>query len=250
MKIFRAPLGPGAIAAFVCLCALLAAREGAAQSVPDRLRASLSVASDYVLHGLAQTDDEPSLRFALDFESAGGFFAGGAVANVGYTAEAQFSRPRDTQISLYGGYLWRKGQWSANVALSRYIYPDIAINYDYTQLAFTVSYRDRYFLTGARVTDYLAVYGDAYDYRAGLAWPLVQNLELGVNAGSFDARGPFGADYTYWDAGLSRPVGRFNLDLRIHDNTYGRSSLLGNRVDDLWVLSLTYVLLPSARQAR
>lgn len=237
------------IPAIALVLGTLAAGESPAQPVTDHLRASASVASDYVLHGLAQTGDEPSLRFVLDFESEGGFFVGGSVANVDYAAETQFRKPRDIQINVYGGRLWRKGQWTANVALSRYAYPDIAISYDYTELGFTVSYRDRYFLTASRVGEYLSVYGEAWDYRAGLAWPLVENLELGVNAGKFRSRGPFGAAYTYWDVGLSRPAGRFTLDLRLHDNSYDRSSLLGDRVDNLWVLSLTYVLLPAGRRS-
>jgi len=233
------------IVAFLAILAVLAANTAAAQTARDRLRASVSLASDYILHGLAQTDGEPSLRLALDFESEGGFFVGGTLANVDYLFEDRFRKPRDSQIAVYGGHLWRRGQWTANVALSRYVYPGIEINYDYTQLAFTVAYRDRYFLTASRVSNYLSVSGDAYDYRAGMAWPWVENLELGVNAGRFSSSGRFGSSYTYWDAGLSRPAGRFTLDLRFHDSTYGRSSLLGNYVENLWVLSLSYVLLPT-----
>jgi hypothetical protein len=88
------------------------------------------------------------------------------------------------------------------------------------------------------------VYEDAYAFRAGIAAPWIRDLEFEVNAGRFRSEGESGVAYNFWDAGLSRPFGRFSVDLRYHDNGYGVSSLLGNRSQDLWVLSLTHVLLP------
>jgi uncharacterized protein (TIGR02001 family) len=218
-----------------------------AQPGPDRLRASVALSSDYVLHGLAQTRDRPSLHVSLDFEHEAGFFAGGSLANVDYEAEAGFSTPRDSLLTLYGGYVWRKGPWASNVALSRYVYPDIVRDYDYTQIAVTASFRDRYFLTAARSSDYLAVYDTSRYVRAGVAVPWSRGLEFGINAGRFTTGGAFGTSYDFWDAGVSRAAGRLALDLRFHDNGYGRASLLGNATGNLWVLSLTYVFLPLDR---
>jgi uncharacterized protein (TIGR02001 family) len=219
-----------------------------AQPAPDSLSASVTLSSESMLNGLAQTHDEPSLVVALDFEHRTGFFVGGAVANVGYAAEYQFREPRDSAVSAYAGYLWRANRWVANVSVARYGYPGIEPGYDYTQLTASVSFRDRYFLTVSRAGDYLSIYDSADVYRAGIAVPWLRNIEVGVNAGRFGADGSFDTSYTFWDVGLSRSIGRLALDLRYHDNTYGFSSLLGNDASDQWVLSLSYPFLPVGRR--
>lgn len=240
----RGRSAPAAVALVV-----LAAVPGAAgaQPAPERVRASVSLASDYVLHGLAQTADSLSARLAIDFEHPSGFFAGGSLANVEYDIEARFATPRDSQLYAYAGYVWRRTQWMANATLSRYHYPGIERNYDYSELAVSASFRERYFVSAARLSDVLAVYDDAYYYRAGVAVPWRWGLAFEVNAGRFNADGNSMESYSDWDIGWSRPVGRFAIDLRFHDNSSGQSSLLGNADQDLWVASLTYVFVPGNR---
>jgi uncharacterized protein (TIGR02001 family) len=242
------PAGRNRALALVSIASLtlvtLAAGPASGQPAPDKLRASVSLASAYLHNGLRQTADHLSLRLALDYELASGLFAGGTLANVDYDIEASFTKPRDSEVLLYAGFVWRNPDWTASVALSRYLYPDIQRNYDYSQLAVGVSFRDRYFFSAARVGEVLAVYDDAYVYRAGIAVPWIRDLEFEVNAGRFRSEAAAGVAYSFWDAGLSRPFGRLSVDLRYHDNGYGVSSLLGNRSQDLWVLSLTHALLP------
>jgi uncharacterized protein (TIGR02001 family) len=230
--------------------ALLANASVDAQPEPNALHGSVSLASEYILSGLSQTYDEPSLRVALDFGHPSGFFAGGSLANVGYRAEAPFATPRDTAANVYAGFLWRRSQWMTNLSVSRYRYPGIERSYDYTQVTANVSFRDRYFFTVSRTGEYLSIYDNADVFRAGIAVPWLRNMEFGVNAGSFRASGFFDTSYTFWDIGLSRPIGRFAFDLRFHDDTYGFSSLLGNDASDLWVLSMTYAFLPIATAGR
>lgn len=243
----RHPTVCASAAAAVIAAAPLLAPIAGAQPAHQPLHASVSIASDYVYNGLSQTYDEPSLRFALDFEHDSGFFAGGALGNIDYEAESRFRTPRRTEASVYTGFLWRRRDWMTNVTVSRHVYPDIERRYDYTEAAVGVSFRDRYFLSVARSNDYLAVYHRATRYRAGVAIPWVWDLELGIDAGRFHSSGPFDVSYSFWDAGLSRAVGRFALDLRFHDNTYDRTSLLGNHADGLWVFSLSYAILPLER---
>ena len=122
---------PTAFAAAIVL--LGSASRVEAQLEPDALHGFVALSSDYVLNGLSQTYDQPSLRASLDFEHRSGLFVGGSLANVDYVAEEQFRTPRDTQVNLYAGYLWRRNRWMTNVTLSRYRYPGIERAYDYTQ---------------------------------------------------------------------------------------------------------------------
>jgi uncharacterized protein (TIGR02001 family) len=235
------------LAGLVSLVAVSASR---AQPQPDALHGFVTLSSNYVLNGLTQTYDGPSARVSLDFEHESGFFAGGSLANVGYEAEEQFRTPRDTQINVYAGYVWRRDQWMTNLTLSRYRYPGIERDYDYTQATANVSFRERYFIAVSRASEFLSIYDNADIYRAGVALPWLGGLEVGVNAGRLKSRGFLDASYTFWDVGLSRPLGRFALDLRYHDNTYEQSSLLGNDARDLWVLSASYAFLPIGQRGR
>lgn len=223
-----------------------------ARAQPERsaLHGTVSLASDYVLNGLSQTYDEPSLRISLDFEHGSGFFAGGSLSNVGYEAEDRFRTPRDTEVDIYAGYVWRRDRWMTNLTVSRYRYPGIERRYDYTQATANVSFRDRYFLAVSRSSSFLSIYDAAEVYRAGVALPWRRDIEVGINAGRFTSSGRLDSSYTFWDVGLSRPFGRFALDLRYHGNSYERRSLLGNSADNQWVLSATYTYLPLRRQDR
>jgi uncharacterized protein (TIGR02001 family) len=232
------------------LMSLVAVSASRAQPQPDALHGFVSLSSDYVLNGLAQTYDRPSARVSVDFEHQSGFFAGGSLANVGYEAEEQFRTPRDTQINVYAGYVWRRDQWMTNLTLSRYRYPGIERRYDYTQATANVSFRERYFFAVSRASEYLSIYDNADVYRAGVALPWIGGLEVGVNAGHLKSSGFVDTSYDFWDVGLSRPIGSFALDLRYHHNTYEQSSLLGNYARHLWVLSASYAFLPIGKRSR
>jgi len=217
-----------------------------AQTGRHELYAALTLSSDYQRHGLSQTRGYGAWRLSLDYEHDSGFFAGGFVANVDYAAET-WRRARDEQVDLYSGFVWRGQQWSTSVALSRYYYPGLAVRYDYTELVTGFGFRDRYFLSAGYSSNYLSLDRPAYYYEAGVVWPWLGKLEVGVNAGSVKADRFRGARYTYWDIGLSRVLGRFSLDLRYHDNTMSRATLLGDPAGDNWVLSATYAIAPRAR---
>ena len=218
-----------------------------AQNAADALRASIAVSSDFVQNGLLQTNDGPTFRLAFDYEHKSGFFAGGMLANIDYVAESDFRTPRDTQATVYAGYVWHRDQWRTNVTVSQYEYPGIERNYDYTQASVTVSFRDRYFLSLVKSGDYLEFYDRSDQIYAGFALPWIQNLEFSASAGRLSFGGQFASSFSYWDIGLSRPFGRLALDLRFHDNSFNRNSIAGNLTHNQWVLSMTYALLPFQR---
>ena len=215
------------------------------------LRIAVLLASDYRHNGLSQTDGDTAARISVDYARAAGWFAGSYLANVEFTAERYFSEPRDIEVNVYGGYEWRRADWSTNVQLARYVYPDASVNYDYSEAGANFAFRDRWFLELGASDDYLGVFGTSYRYRGGLALPILANLELGVNAGKFRASEVFHTRYGFWDVGLSRIVGRFALDLRYHDNSYPGSSIYGaTGEDDRWVLSATFAFAPGANSPR
>jgi len=227
--------------------ALLLACNANAQTSGNQLRASITVSSDLVQNGQLQTNDDPALQLSVDYEHRSGFFAGGSHTNVEYLVDERLASSRDSQTTAYVGYSWRREQWQTNVTLSHYFYPGFEREYDYTQFSAGASYRDRYFVSVAYSNDYLDRWDQTYLVSTGIALPWIQNLEFSASAGRLSYEGNFAASFSYWNIGLSRPFGRFGLDLRYHDNSFDRNNLAGNLTHDQWVVSTTWSLLPLPR---
>lgn len=215
-----------------------------AETAQGEVRLSLLMASDYKQNGLSQTNSRPAVRFSTDYTHASGLFAGGFVSNAEYSWDYRLASQRDMLTNFYVGHQWRGERWASTVSISRYIYPGYKPNYDYTQTAAGVSYKNRYFLSLARSTDYPFAGQDTNQIRGGVALPWIWGLEAGLNAGEQRSSGIFDTGYSFWDAGLSRVFGRFALDLRYHDDTYGRAGVAGESGDNRWVLSITYAISP------
>lgn len=224
--------------------AIVGANASLAQPTSGSTRLNVTLGSDYKLHGLTQTSSDPAARISADYDHNSGFFAGGFVTNVDYAAESAFRTPRDLQANLYAGFGWRRPDWRVNLSVSRYIYPGIDFRYDYTQAAVNFSFRDRYFVSVSNSNNYLSISQKTYQYKVGTAQPWIWDLEIGINAGRFHSRSPFGMSYSFWDAGISRPIGRFALDLRYHDSTFNYQTIWGETGSDRWVFSMTYSILP------
>lgn len=235
---------------FLLTTCLLAAVTGGfstavnAQQPGNRVSFSGTLASGYYEYGLAQSDRDAVWRLAVDYANESGFFTGGFVANVGYAFESAFRTPRDLQIGFYAGYQARTDDWRVNAAVYRYRYPGIARDYDYNRLAVSAVYRDRYFVSTSYSNDWLGIGGDGHGFDVGMTQPLGWNLQLGVSVGRMSVKRFLGGSYTHWNAGLSKVLDRIALDLRYHGSTLDRVTLLGSPLDDRWVLSATWSILP------
>jgi uncharacterized protein (TIGR02001 family) len=232
----RAPI----IFGFVLAVAL--AGPARAQRPESAVHAAATLMSDYKHLGLSHSDSRPAVKLAVDYDHRSGFFAGGYLVNVEYAAEYGSATPRDYEVDAYVGYQWRGARWTANAIVSRYIYPGIDFRYDYTRSAVNLAFKDRYFFGAAYSENFYSINRSAYDYFAGAAIPLRHGLEIGINIGRFQSSELRNASYTFWDVGVSRLFPRFVLDLRYHDNTYDRTTRLGDGRGDHWVFSASYAI--------
>ena len=218
-----------------------------AQSSSDGVYLSLLLASDFKLHGLSQTNSRPAIRFSADYEHETGLFAGGYIANVEFEEDRIFASRRDSVVNAYAGYIWRGSRWSTTASASRYAFPHFGPDLDYTEMAANLSYRSRYFLSYSRSSDYASIGQPAEQIRLGVSMPWIQGIEASINAGRFESDRIFDIGYSYYDAGLSRVFGRLALDLRYHDDTYDRGTVIGETGIDRWVFSMSYPLSPQQR---
>ncbi len=226
----------------LALCAVWAVAPAGAQPPAPELSGYVTLATDARKHGLSQLDDGAALRLGLDYQHAGGPFAGAVLGNVSYASEASRSEPRETALELYAGYLWRGGDWSFTGALGHYRYPGAAYDYDYSELSTVFEFRDRYFYRFTYTDDLLSTGNEASGHELGFTTALPADLELGASIGRFDTRGRYG--YTHYNIGLSKLVGRFGLDLRRYEASREIVGRYGSTAAERWVFSLSYAIRP------
>lgn len=220
------------------LVALFAVAGGAhAQSSAAGLRGYVTLASGYWKHGLAQRDGS-ALTLAVDYEHHTGWFAYGRATNVDYVA---YGDTRDVETSAYAGFHRRRLGWSWTASVGRYFYPGTGGAYDYDEVSFGVGLRDRVFYSASVSDDYYGWPSRALAQEISIAFPLRGNFEVGAALGSFDLADS-GVDFTHWNVGISRLVGRFAVDLRRYETNHEYGGWLGNPYAERYVVSASYAL--------
>jgi uncharacterized protein (TIGR02001 family) len=214
----------------------------AGQDAIPNLNAYATMANDYWSHGLSQLASGASLQLSIDYQHDTGFFVGGFATNVEYATEANWEKPREYLLNYYVGYTRKKRDWAFNVSFARYLYPNLSFSYDYDELAFGVSFKNRVTYSATYVEELLGLPYSGWYQELGLTHPLKWGLELGATLGDLSADEIAGGGYTYWNVGLSKAIGHVGLDLRFHEASLDRISALGDPDGDRWVLSVTYGL--------
>jgi uncharacterized protein (TIGR02001 family) len=195
-------------AAVIAILALLASRGALAQGWGG----SLLLASDYMLRGVSQTAGKPTLQADFHYAGADRWFAGATGANVRRGGDDA------AEIAAYAGYEWLADPaWRLRLTAQHYAYPGAKPDnaFDYDELASTVGFLDRAFVTISASPDAPADDGrhTALSYEFALHWPLPLALAANAGVGRYDRRGDYATRYLYWNAGLAWSHGPLLLDL-------------------------------------
>lgn len=237
MPLVRRVRAPSILLAVVAAGVL---RPAAAQEAAAGVNGYLTLSNGYWSHGLAQNDGL-SLQLGVDYQHAGGFFAGAWAADVDYARDYSLNRSRETVADIYAGYHRRIGAWSWTGMVGRYVYPNTPESYDYTEWSATVGYRDRVFYTASYSHDFYGWQRSSLNQEVSLALPLRGDLEIGGALGRFAVSGT-SVDFTHWNVGVSKVARAVVLDLRYYDSGYAGAGYLGNLNADQYVLSVSYAL--------
>jgi len=233
---------PATLCGVGLVLALISQQSVGQRPLSAELNGHVTIATDARDHGLSQLyDGSTSFRVGLDLALPSGLFAGAIASNVDYATEALSPQPRERLLELYAGYLWQRSNWSVTAMLGHYLYPDIAIDYDYTELAAVISYRGRVFYEVSYTNDYLSLGRKATAQEVGFAWPLPGDVELSASVGEFNFDG-YAPRYTHHNIGLSKQFGPVSVDVRYYDTSRDIVSRLGTSVGDDWVLSVSYAI--------
>ena len=195
----------------------ICAAPGGAQAQDFTFYAALT--SDYVYRGVSNSDEHAAGQLGLDVSTEAGFFAGVWASTTDITTG---DRHRSREVDFYVGYLQQfENDWSASVSINRYTYPaaDGNVSYDYNEFATIINIHDRLWFE-ADYTDSVFGHGEqAFNLELLVSWPLPASLTLATGIGYFDVSRIAGSAYSYWQVGVSRPLGWVTADLRYHDTS-------------------------------
>lgn len=205
--------------------------------------------SNYMFRGLTQTKNHAAVQGGIDFEHDSGFSLGTWASTVDFGALEDangnaIDRP-SYEWDIYAGFGKTVGDFSYNVKLSYYAYPDQnADNWNFSDIAVSGTWKMltvgmAYILDGEASTGYPYREGDLY-YYGSLSFDLPMGITLGGTLGHAafsssvnDLRQAeadptlAGLDYTHWQISLARDFGHFgSFNLNYDQNDGGANEFV------------------------
>lgn len=214
------PTLPNSMARRVGAGAILFAATVAPPALPVEFSGYVNLTTDYVFRGVSYSDSDPAVQLGADVAFSNGLYLGayGSTVDIQNGNVAQ----RDAEIIYYLGY-WHEmnDTWSVSATAIAYTYPGASgsVDYDYEELAFALNYDDRAWLEYAYSPDLYNSGYDTHNVELYTEWPLPWQLTAGAGVGWYDVSALAKYDYWYWQAGLTRPLGPVDVDLRYHDTS-------------------------------
>jgi uncharacterized protein (TIGR02001 family) len=180
---------------------------------------SLGATSDFVFRGLSLTRGKPAIQASLDVEFPKEFYVGAFIA----TADPNAGPSPDVEFDVWAGRYWRVSEnFSADVRLSQYTYPDDPrrVSYNRSEITGTLGFRNQLYLAAIYSPNTRAV-GSSPGYMNGGAWalelsgrqPLGDHWAVSAGFGHYDLGRVYGMTYNYWNATVTATLTPFELQL-------------------------------------
>lgn len=215
---------------------------------------SVVAASDYVIRGLSQTNDNPSLQISAGIEHRStGIYGGLWLANVD-TSELipDLGDKSGIEIDLFVGWsrpLNRDWRWDVNLGHYTYTRDERMLDYDYTELSAHLSYHQLFrasVIYSPKSTDHTRVNtlleGKRTALEVGGEWPLNQHFSLNAGLGYNDLSEVSDVEHWYWNTGVVYRVSRYAINVSYFGtDSEARDRFIDGRADNRWVVSLMSV---------
>lgn len=202
---------------------------------------SLGGTSDFVFRGLSLTRGKPAAQGSIDVEFPREFYIGGFVA----TCDPNPGPSPAVEFDVWAGRYWRVSEeFSADVRLSQYTYPDDPRrkNYNRTEITGTLGWRNSLFLAAIYSPNTDAV-ASSPGYEEGQAWaveasgrhPFNEKFAISAGIGHYGLEDVYHDSYNYWNVTLTATLAPFELQLAylgVDDRAadHFRADAVGDRV--------------------
>ena len=178
----------------------------------------ITVASEYIYRGQAQSNGNPALQAGIDYAHRSGLFLGAWASTLDLESP---SGRRDAELTYYLGWHFAgDSRLSGAVSLTRYTYPGqtTAFSYDYTEALASATWDGRYSLEVGYASEVYGFPVDARHIELRVDWPLRNAWMVSGGLGFNDLEKLGSSRYAYGDIGVSARYSRFTFDLRWYNN--------------------------------
>jgi uncharacterized protein (TIGR02001 family) len=180
---------------------------------------SIGGTSDLVFRGLSLTRGKPAAQASIDVEFPREFYAGAFIA----TCDPNPGPSPPVEMDVWAGRYWRMSEnFSADVRLSQYTYPDDPrrVSYNRTEITGTLGYRNQLYAAAIYSPNTKAV-ASSPGYEEGNAWalelsgryPINDRFALSAGFGHYDLHDVYHDSYNYWNVTLTATLKPFELQL-------------------------------------
>jgi uncharacterized protein (TIGR02001 family) len=180
---------------------------------------SIGGTTDFVFRGLSLTRGKPAAQVSFDVEFPREFYVGAFAA----TADPKDNPSPDWEMDVWAGRYWRLSEnWSSDLRLSQYTYPDDPrrVSYNRTELTGTLGFRNQVFIAAIYSPNTKAV-GSSSGYEEGNVWavelsgrhPFNDRYAISAGIGHYGLEEIYHDTYNYWNVTLSATFTPFELQL-------------------------------------
>ncbi|NMG42877.1 hypothetical protein GPA22_03890 [Aromatoleum toluvorans] len=216
----KIPHSPRRVAGCLALCAASLAPASRADegASPHTVTSNVGFFSNYVFRGITYTQNRPALQGGFDYAHAGGLYAGVWGTNVSSDAINDAS----LELDFYGGYTGTADDWSYDVGLLQFYYPEhpklpgTRESYNTLEAYGAVGWRWLTLKYSHTLTDYFGFNRDSLGggssrgsgyLELNAKLPLPGEVVLGLHAGRQRVRNYSQFSYTDWRASLAKSFG-------------------------------------------
>lgn len=182
--------------------------------------ASLGATSDYVHRGLTQSSGEPAVQASAGVTWPTGVSLAAWVSSIDTSElEPDIGDGTGVEVDVIAGYAWPlSSRWQMSAEVGHYTYQgtDRGLDYDYTEAAVALSWRDRVRVSVAatpEATDHTRAGGLLRGPRTvvdvSAEWPLGRGFSAAGGLGYADASAVAELHYVYGSAGVNWRRGRY-----------------------------------------
>jgi len=180
---------------------------------------SLGGTSDFVFRGLSLTRGKPAAQTSVDIEFPKEFYVGAFLA----TCDPNAGPSPPVELDIWAGRYWRMSQdFSADVRLSQYTYPDDPRrkSYNRTELTGSIGFRNQLYVAAIYSPNTVAL-ASSPGYAEGNAWavemsgryPLGERFALSAGFGHYGLDEIYHDSYNYWNLTLTATLEPFEVQL-------------------------------------
>jgi uncharacterized protein (TIGR02001 family) len=180
---------------------------------------SIGGTSDFVFRGLSLTRGKPAAQASFDVEFPKEFYVGAFAA----TADPKDNPSPDWEIDVWAGRYWRLSEnWSSDLRLSQYTYPNDPrrVSYNRTELTGTLGFRNQLFVAAIYSPNTKAV-GSSSGYDEGNTWavelsgrhPFSERYSISAGIGHYGLEEIYHDSYNYWNVTLTGTFNPFEVQL-------------------------------------